>query len=229
MDDARAQRDVLPAQPVGVSRPVVPFVVVPDGRQCVLEKAEVLDEARTLFGVPSHDDPIEVAERLRLEEDRLGHSELADVVEVRGVAQHVELCIRKAQLASEEHRERLHAARVPGRVRVSRVDGRRKCLHGCGRALAEQAVGALEGPVERLERVGAAAELLGALASNCGRLPLRLNDRLPAQDEDGDAADYRRKHRGEIGRLADAEDGESRQHRYADERCDGAESAYREP
>ena len=69
-------------------------------------------------------------ERRRLQQDRVGDRELADVVEERRVAEHLELRLREAELAADRERELLHAPRVPGRVRVARVDGRRERLHG---------------------------------------------------------------------------------------------------
>ena len=162
MDDPCAERDLLPLQAVRIAEAVEALVVVADRRHGVVQEAEPVDDPRALVRVALHERPLLVGEHGRLEQDRVGDRELADVVEERRVAEQVELGLRKPQLAADRERELLHAPRMAGRVRVARVDGRREALHRGRRALVQQPVGLLERNVLALDRLGRRAELLCA-------------------------------------------------------------------
>ena len=130
-------------------------------------------------------------EARRLQQDRVGDRELADVVEERRVAEQVELRLREAELAADRERELLHAARVAGRVGVARVDRRREALHRRGRALLEQPVRLLERDVLGLDRLGRLAKLLGALlrVREVGLLRLAHEQERHGEDREGVEAD----------------------------------------
>ena len=162
MDDPSAERDFLPAQPVGIAGAVVAFVVVPDRWHGVVQEAEAVDDAGALVGVALHQVPLLLGQARRLQQDRVRDRELADVVEERRVSEQVELRVRKTQLPPDRQRELLHSTRVTGGIRVPRVHSRRQGLHGCRRALLEQLVRQLERDVLRLDRLCGLAELLGA-------------------------------------------------------------------
>ena len=110
VDDPRAERDVLPAQPVRVAGAVEALVVVLDRRHGVAEEAEPVDDPRALLRVVLHERPLQPGERRRLEEDRVRDRELADVVEERRVTEQVELGLREADLPADRERELLDAA-----------------------------------------------------------------------------------------------------------------------
>ena len=138
-------------------------MVVADRGHGVVQETEPVDDPRALVGVPLHQRPLLVGEDGRLEQDRVGDGELADVVEQRRVAEEVELRLREAQLAADREGELLHAPRVAGRVGVAGVDRRREALHRRRRALLQEAVRLLERDVLALDRLCRRAELLGAL------------------------------------------------------------------
>src|SRR5436190_8802475 len=109
VDDPSAERDFLPAQPVGIAGAVVAFVVVPDRWHGVVQEAEAVDDAGALVGVALHQVPLLLGQARRLQQDRVRDRELADVVEERRVTEQVELCLREPQLPADGERELLHA------------------------------------------------------------------------------------------------------------------------
>jgi hypothetical protein len=85
-DDARAQRDVVADQPVGVARSVVLLVVAERDQRAhahVLGGAALQDLVGRSPGA-AHHLPLALLERLRLEQDLVGDADLADVVQRRG-------------------------------------------------------------------------------------------------------------------------------------------------
>ena len=87
--------------------------------------------------------PLPVGELLRLEQHRVRDGELADVVEQRRLAEHVELRPERPQLAADRDREPLHLAGVPGRTSRSSIDRGQRLDHR-GRVLAQRVVRLLE-------------------------------------------------------------------------------------
>ena len=85
----------LPLSPSGIAEAVPALVVVPDGRDAVLEGRDPADDLRTADGVLPHDHLLGPVEALGLREDRVGHSDLSDVVEERGGAERPELLGRE--------------------------------------------------------------------------------------------------------------------------------------
>ena len=159
VDDPGAERDLLACKPVGVTRSVEALVVVPDRRDRVVQEPEPVDDPRALRRMALHEVPLNVRQGRRLQEHRVRHCELADVVEQRSMAEQVELRLREPELASDRERQVLDAARVSRRVRVPRVDRRREALHRGRRALAEKAVGLLQARVLASDRRRGLAEL----------------------------------------------------------------------
>ena len=74
-------------------------------------------------GVLAHDHLLGPVEALGLREDRVGHSDLSDVVEERSGAERTELLGGEPQLPSDRERDAPDALRVAGRVRVASLDG----------------------------------------------------------------------------------------------------------
>ena len=87
-DDPGAQRDLLPRDPVRVATTIPPLVVVADGRPRRCEVPEPGDDAGALHGVGTHHLPLVRGEGAGLEQDRVGHADLADIVHGRGQRQH---------------------------------------------------------------------------------------------------------------------------------------------
>src|SRR5205823_558306 len=119
-----------------------------------------------------------------LEQDRVRNRELADVVEQRRLADHLELRLREAEFTADPQRELLYAPRVARRVRVAGVDGRRQRLHRGRRALLEQAVRALERDVLRLDRLRRLPQLLRRALGVADVRLLRLAHQEEWQRED---------------------------------------------
>ena len=200
MDDARTERDLLADDAVGIAVAVEPLVVVADRGHRVLEEAETVDDPRALLRVALHQRPLLAGEARRLQQDRVRDRKLADVVEERRVTEQVELRLREVELPADGERKLLHASRMAGRVRVSRVDRRRERLHRRRRALAQRPVGLLERHVLRLDRVRRLAQLLcRSLRVREVRL-LRLAHQEQRHGEDREAVEA-------DGRVADAHHG----------------------
>ena len=90
MEDPRKLRDLVTHQPIGVTRPVVPLVVVPDDRELGGEPSHRRDDLGTLRGMGIHEDPLVTRQSLGLEEDRVRHADLAHVVEEAAPLQRLE-------------------------------------------------------------------------------------------------------------------------------------------
>ena len=82
-DDARLDRDLLTREAVRVAAAVPVLVAVADDLADLLQPLDRGEDARAQLGVEPDDLPLLVGERARLGEDRLGHADLADVVEER--------------------------------------------------------------------------------------------------------------------------------------------------
>ena len=65
---------------------------------------------------------LRLVERPGLPEHRVGHGELADVVQRSAHAQHVDLLLVPAQARGDDLRDRRHTSRMAGRVRVASLD-----------------------------------------------------------------------------------------------------------
>ena len=80
-DDARAERDVVALEPVGVARAVVALVVVAHHRADPRQQLDVGDDAVADGRMAAHDAHLGVVELRRLAQDLLGDADLADVVQ----------------------------------------------------------------------------------------------------------------------------------------------------
>jgi hypothetical protein len=108
-------------------------------------------------GVRLHLGVLPVVELRRLDENPVGHGDLADVVEQRAEAQRVELLGRQVELCRDREGDALHTQRVAGRVGVFRLDGCVQALDRLERALLE--------PLVRGEQVALALAELPASAA----------------------------------------------------------------
>ena len=69
---------------------------------------------------------LRLVERPGLPEHRVGHGELADVVQRSADAKHVDLLLVPAQARGDDLGDRRHAGRMSGRVRVASLDRARE-------------------------------------------------------------------------------------------------------
>jgi hypothetical protein len=83
---------------------------------------------------------LELCQPGRLREDRVGHADLAGVVEETREAEQIEALAPEPQLLAEADGDPLHPQRVAGGVRVLRVDRGVEALDRLERALLEQPV-----------------------------------------------------------------------------------------
>jgi hypothetical protein len=81
-----------------------------------------------------------LVERPWLAQHAFGHGELADVVEGRTDAQHLDLVLVPAQPRGHDLRERRHTRRVSGRVRVTHLDRPREVDQGRHRTCHSRSV-----------------------------------------------------------------------------------------
>ena len=184
----------LRAQPVRVAVPGEALVVVEDDRHGVLERRRLLEDDLADARVLDDGPPLGRRERRRLVEDRLGHRDLADVVEQRRDADPVDLGVGQLELAGH-----LDDDRGDERRRLAAVVGERGDERGqhVGRGLARLAAD-LHGPrpagvrdrrprdagvlVGLLEDVGlVAAERLGRVHRRVGVADERLHPELLAR------------------------------------------------
>jgi len=133
-------------------------LVVEGNEAGALEEADTLQDVVAERRVPAHLDPLLVVERPRLEEDRVAHADLADVVQRRAALDVVEVATVDAELAREPPRVSAHAPRVPLRLRVAQVERGDEAVEQVGGALLDERVEPL---IDALELLGAPPQLVG--------------------------------------------------------------------
>ena len=111
-----------------------------DERHARAQPAQLVDDRGAVRRVPLDRLELVGVQARGLRQDRVGHGELADVVEETGVAERVQPVGRQAELFADRERDLLHALRVPGRVGVLRLDGGVQRLDRLERALLEAVV-----------------------------------------------------------------------------------------
>ena len=156
MDDPRPERDLEPDESGRVPAAVEVLVVVADRRHGVGEEPEPADDLGALLRMDLHHGALGQREVAGLHQDRVGNGDLADVVEQRRVGEDLELVAREPDLAADAYGDLTHAPRVPCRVGIPGVDGRRQALECLGGPGAQQPVCVLERdvlPVDRVRRV----------------------------------------------------------------------------
>ena len=116
------ERDVLAAQPLGIAVAVPALVMMVDDGHGAGEEGNVLDEPPTHFGMRPHHLPLVRREGTRLEENRIGNADLADVVEDDAVLDVARLRLGHAVGVSHRERIQTHPLGVGARARVSRRD-----------------------------------------------------------------------------------------------------------
>src|SRR6266511_599611 len=90
-DDAGAERNPLATQAIGVTRPIPALMMVPDDWQQRSRQSERPADPLTDLGMTAEDRPLLRRQRARLEKDRLGNPDLADIVQHGTVGQRLPL------------------------------------------------------------------------------------------------------------------------------------------
>ena len=110
-DDLCEQRDVIAAQPVRVAAAVDAFVVTADDRTHPPQRLERRAQRVADVRVALHQLEFLGRERAGLEQHRVGHADLADVVEIAASMQRLEIFGGEAERPSELDGELSPAAR----------------------------------------------------------------------------------------------------------------------
>ena len=121
--DACGQRDVFGAQPERIPAAVGAFVVQLDDRQVRRQKRHLPQDPRAEPGMPF--DLLELLTRQRpvLAQDLIADADLADVVQQRAKAQHLDLSSGQVHGSTNHHRKRAHPFGMTCSIRVPRVKG----------------------------------------------------------------------------------------------------------
>jgi hypothetical protein len=80
-EHARGERDLLAREAVGVAAAVPALVVVADDQRRLVEEVDVAQDRGADLGVAGDAAELVARQRRRLEQDRVGHADLADVVQ----------------------------------------------------------------------------------------------------------------------------------------------------
>ena len=114
-------------EPVGVPLAIPTLVVMPHaGNEPVVEQG--LDDLGAEDRMLAHQLPLMAVQAARLQEDPVGHADLADVVEVCGLLDVAQKVFRPAELLTEQHHVRRHAGGMAQRVVVLGVERRTQGL-----------------------------------------------------------------------------------------------------
>ncbi len=100
-DHPRAEGDRLAGQPVGVARPIERLVVMADDGRALTEEAEPAEDPGPDLGVEPHRHPLLGVERPGLQEDPVGDTDLAEVVDGRRLADELDHALVEAELLGD--------------------------------------------------------------------------------------------------------------------------------
>src|SRR3954451_6940517 len=103
--DAGAERYLLTHQAVRIAAPVIALVTRADQPRHALERRCRAQDAVADDGVLAHEAPLGVVERARLVENRVGHGDLADVVQLRRAHHLVELLAAESEVGGNGARQ----------------------------------------------------------------------------------------------------------------------------
>jgi hypothetical protein len=82
-EGARAGRDLFAAEAARVARAVPLLVVLDDGRGRAVEEGEAVEQRLAVVGVAAHHRPLVVRQPVGFVQHRVGHADLAHVVQER--------------------------------------------------------------------------------------------------------------------------------------------------
>ena len=220
MHDRGEHGNLRPAQAVRIPVSIRLLVVQFDDLQYLRWQAQGRENRGADGGVPLDLRELLVAERARLPQHRIGYADLADVVQQRAQAQHVELATGEAEFTADHYRERRDPFGVTGRVAVTGVERRGQGADDAQIRRFGLGLRALDGMAQGVERAGQVVELAtgagghervveAALARHLGEAAAQLVDgaderaREPGAAQAGEqqrAEADGREHGGGVGR-----------------------------
>jgi hypothetical protein len=121
-EDPRLERNARSREAGRIAAAVPALVVEEHPRQRLFRHSDRAQHPRAGARMPPHLRPLDVVQRAGLDEHRLGHGELADVVEQRAETQAQKRPAIEPQPAGEAVGEHLDARRVTARERVACLD-----------------------------------------------------------------------------------------------------------
>ena len=190
--DAARERDVLPREAVGIAAAVPALVLRPHGGREVGERADRVDDPRADRRVLAHHVPLGGGQAAGLAQDRVGHADLADVVQQRDLADRGGVVGVHPQLGGDRQRELEHRLGVLGGVVLTRVERGDQRLAGgrldLGAAVEARALGVLDPRGGDAREAGEVAQV--ALAEVGARAPAEAAERAvdrAVRPHDGDA------------------------------------------
>ena len=136
MEHSGQPRDLFAQEPVGVARAVVPLVVVTDDRQLGGKAGDLGDDLGAQDRVRVHHLALIAGQPVLLEQDVVGHADLAHVVEQAAPLQSLHVPRIQAQHPADVGRDVADIAAVERRGRITLVHGPGQCLDGLSEHLA---------------------------------------------------------------------------------------------
>ena len=120
-DDLREQRDGVAAQPVGIAGAVQPLVMVTNDRPHLAQRSQLAAQPVADHGVLLHDRVLGGRQPARLQQDRVGNADLADVVEIAAAREHRDIVVAQTDVPAERRWRSAPAARSALRCSRSRA------------------------------------------------------------------------------------------------------------
>src|SRR3954471_15903183 len=177
-EDARPQRDAVLLQAGRIAAAVPALVVVQHDVDGTVEERDRVEDPRPGLRVAAHQRPLRVRQRPRLLQDRVGHRELADVVQQEAVRELWVGGLLGRDLAGEQEADGVHALDVRAGVAVLRLDGGRERADSV-EVRALELAGATQLATEALADVLGVGLELGLLEPALGDVAGDERDRRP--------------------------------------------------
>jgi hypothetical protein len=125
-DDLGEEWDLVAAQRVGIAAPVQPFVMAQDDRPHPAQRLERRTERIANLRMPLHQLELLGGQRARLQQDRIGHADLADVVQIPAAVQRFEIVVAEPDRLTQPDGVAGEPLAVALGQRVARLDGERQ-------------------------------------------------------------------------------------------------------
>src|SRR5438132_7652306 len=143
-EQPRTEHDLIALEPRRITTAVVPLLMLQHDHARIAEELDALQERPTEPRVLAHLVPLLLIQRSGLEQHRIAHADLADVVQQGAHLDGAQLVpVPDAQLLRDPAREPRNAPRMPLRLRVPVVEHRDHSVEQVGGALLHQALEAL--------------------------------------------------------------------------------------